>query len=171
MEFEPLKILEILAGHNVDFVVVGGIGGVLHGSPALTDDVDIVPELNETNLDALAAALNAMNCRIRAVDSPDGIKVDFTGRRLKKWLVEFRFLNLDSDYGRLDLMHRPGGTDGYEDLAPNAESLDIDGVAIRVAALEDIIRSKEAVGREVDLQQLPILRALLEKKQKSSDGC
>ena len=164
MEFAPRKILEILERHNVAYVLVGGVAGTLHGSPLSTDDLDIVPDLSQGNLDSLARALNAMNARIRAADYPEGIAAEFTGKRLKKWVVEFRFLNLTTDFGRLDVMQRPGGFTGYEELATNAERLEVGSLEIAVAALEDIIRSKETVARERDLAQLPTLKKLLEKK-------
>jgi hypothetical protein len=165
MEFDPRRMLEIFAKHRVEYVVVGGIGGALHGSPMSTDDVDIVPDLKKTNLDSLAAALNEMNARIQSSEAPEGIAVQFTGKDLQKWIVDFRFLNLSTDYGKLDLIHRPSGTAGYRDLARNAETLQVGDLGVRIAALEDIIRSKQAVARERDLAQLPTLRMLLEKKR------
>jgi len=166
MQFDPERILKTLAGHGVDFVVVGGIGAVLHGSPTSTKDVDVVPDLGATNLDALAEALNEMNARIVSHEAPQGcIEVDWRGRDLKRWIVDFRFLILRTDYGRLDLLHRPAGTSGYDDLARSAISLKMDDVDVKVAALEDIIRSKEAAGRQRDLEHLPTLRLLLEAKK------
>lgn len=166
MEFDPRRILEILAKHGVDYILVGGLAGALHGSPISTDDLDIVPLVKRANLDALATALNELNAKLAASDEPEGIKIDFTGKQLQKWIVEFRFLNLLTDYGRLDVIHRPGGTDGYQDLAQSSEKLDLGELQIRVAALEDIIRSKEAVGRARDLEHLPTLRMVLDRKNK-----
>lgn len=162
--FDPEAILRVLAKHGVEYIVVGGIGGVLHGSPMSTNDVDIVPALKKSNLDALASALNELRARIMAAGLPDGLKVQWTGKELQKWIVDFRFLNLETDQGRLDLIHRPGGTRGYQDLATKAEALSIEDIEVRVAALEDIIRSKQAVARERDLEHLPTLRLLLENK-------
>ena len=39
---DSLAILKILAIHRVDFIVVGGISGVLQGAPIATFDLDIV---------------------------------------------------------------------------------------------------------------------------------
>jgi hypothetical protein len=164
MEFDPRRILEVLAKHRVEYVVVGGIGGTLHGSPMSTDDVDVVPALRKTNLDSLAAALNEMNTRIRSSEAPEGIEVQFIGKDLQKRIVEFRFLSLSTDHGNLDLIHRPAGTGGYQELARNAQTLRVGEIEVRVSALEDIIRSKQAAGRERDLAQLPTLRMLLEKR-------
>jgi len=164
MQFDPEAILRVLSKHAVDFIVVGGLGGVLHGSPISTDDVDVVPELKKANLDALADALNELNAKIRSPEEPVGIQIDWSAKDLQKWIVDFRFLNLLTDYGVLDVLHQPGGTKGYPDLARNAEELEVGDFAVRVAALGDIIRSKEAIGRDRDLQHLPTLRLLLERK-------
>lgn len=162
--FDPEGILRVLARHGVDYIIVGGIGGVLHGSPLSTNDVDIVPALKKTNVEALATALKELNARMMAEGVPGGVKVQWTGKGLQKWIVDFQFLNLETDLGRLDLIHRPGGTRGYRDLATKAEPVFLDDIEVRVAALEDIIRSKQAVGRERDLEHLPTLRLLLENK-------
>jgi hypothetical protein len=164
MNFDPSRILQILAKHRVEYVVVGGIGGTLHGSPMTTDDVDIVPALKKTNLDSLAGALNEMNTRILSQEDTEGVSVQFTGKDLQQWIVDFRFLNLSTDHGKLDLIYRPSGTGGFRDLARNAETLTIGDIEVRVSALEDIIRSKQAAARARDLAQLPTLRMLLEKR-------
>lgn len=165
MTFDPTQILRTLAKHGVDHIVVGGVGGVLHGAPMSTDDVDIVPALRKANLESLANALNEMHARVQVTDEPDGIEMSFTGKDLQRWIVDFGFLNLTTDYGRLDILYRPGGTNGYQDLAANAEVLDLGDFEIRVASLEDIIRSKQTVARDRDLEQLPTLRLLLESKK------
>jgi hypothetical protein len=167
MDFDPEHILKTLARHRVDLILVGGIGGVLQGSPLATRDVDIVPETSKANLDLLAVALNELNARLMSADAPGGsIRLEWTGKDLQRWIVDFRFLNLATDYGQLDLIHRPGGTDGYGDLARGAVVVAVDDVEIKVAALEDIIRSKGAVGRERDLEQLPTLQQTLEARRK-----
>ena len=52
---------------------------------------------------------------------------------------------------------RPDGTDGYDDLAANATVLRLLGTDVTVASLDDVIRSKEAAGRDKDIAALPIL--------------
>jgi predicted nucleotidyltransferase len=59
--FDPKRILVTLADHHVDFVVIGAVAGVLHGSAYATYDVDVAyradPE-NSARLQAAAAALD-----------------------------------------------------------------------------------------------------------------
>jgi len=71
--------------------------------------------------------------------------------------------NLVTDHGRLDLMFVPSGTAGYEDLSRDAVHLKILGVDVDVASLADVIRSKEAAGREKDRVVLPVLRRILDE--------
>ena len=55
--FEPDRILKVLAEHGVRYVLVGGIAATLRGSPSMTYDIDVAPELSSDNLERLAAAL------------------------------------------------------------------------------------------------------------------
>ena len=57
----------------------------------------------------------------------------------------------------------PDGTEGYDDLIQDAQEEEAFGFEVRVASLRDIIRSKEAAGREKDLHHLPILYQTLRK--------
>jgi hypothetical protein len=55
--FDPARLLEVLGRHDVEFVLIGGLAGALHGSPAATNDADICPARTPDNLSHLAAAL------------------------------------------------------------------------------------------------------------------
>lgn len=159
----------MLHKHDVKCVVLGGIASTLYGAPFPTSDVDICPALDTGNLERLGTALKEMNAVALATDETDGLPLDFTGRNLKRWLADFKFLHLMTDYGQLDLLYRPAGTEGYRDLSREAVVEDLEGgLEITVAALSDVIRSKQAAGRQRDLEQLPTLRRLLEIREKNS---
>jgi hypothetical protein len=64
------------------------------------------------------------------------------------------------DFGRLDIAFEPSGTAGYADVARDAVHLTILGAEVDVASLADVIRSKEAAGREKDRLVLPVLRRI-----------
>jgi hypothetical protein len=64
-----------------------------------------------------------------------------------------------TDIGWLDLLGRPAGTDGYEDLARTADAFDLFGYRVLVASIEDLIRMKRASGRPKDLPALEELGA------------
>lgn len=168
--FRPGKILEILAKHEVEFVLIGGVAQSLHGGPFPTVDVDVVPDLQTSNLDRLAEALTELEARLRDAKEPEGIPLNLDGKTLKKVLPDFRFLRFMTKFGYLDLLYEPAGTEGFRDLNRSAVKKNIaPSVEVSVASLADVIRSKQAVGRARDLEQLPTLRKLLEMQQEAED--
>jgi hypothetical protein len=157
--FDPEEILRVLERHRVRYVLIGGLAATLYGSPHVTTDVDVTPDTAADNLGRLAKALEDLDARIRTPGEPDGLPFD----RSAAMLARVELLNLTTRAGDLDLAFRPQGTDGYTDLARGATELVIHEVHVQVAALADIIRSKEAAGREKDRLTLPTLRRLLER--------
>ncbi len=163
---EADAILACLHRHEVRYVLIGGLAAVLHGSPQATFDADICPASDADNLVRLAAALREMGARIRTEGVPGGLPFACDA----PFLAGVRILNLVTLHGDLDLSFEPSGTEGYEDLARGATTLVIRDQPVRVAALEDVIRSKEAAGRAKDLAALPVLRLLLEQIRERGPG-
>ena len=63
--FDPGHILEVLDRHQVEFVLVGGLGARAHGATRPTSDIDLVPRGEHSNLERLAAALKELGARLR----------------------------------------------------------------------------------------------------------
>ena len=165
--FQPEELLRVLERHSVRYVIIGGIGATLHGSPLPTRDTDICPALDDSNLASLAAALQEIDAKIRTIDSPDGVPFACDAAFLR----QMKLLNLTTRFGDLDLSFEPAGTGGYAELSGRAVEYDLgEGLRVPVAALEDIIRSKEAAGRDKDRQALPTLRLLLRKLRSDPSG-
>jgi hypothetical protein len=73
---------------------------------------------------------------------------------------------LVTEYGDLDLVMEPAGTGGYRDLMRDADRMTIavePDCVVDVASLADVIRSKEASGREKDRAAIPLLRRTLDE--------
>src|SRR4030081_1508849 len=62
------EILRRLTARGVDFVVIGGIAAVLHGSAQMTFDLDICYATDHGNLDALGEVLVALGARLKGAD-------------------------------------------------------------------------------------------------------
>jgi hypothetical protein len=154
--FDPIAMIKVLAEHEVDCVLLGGLAAVLHGSPATTNDADIMPEHSPANLQRLADALRVLDARLRVATEPDGVAFD----PHPALLASMSMLNTTTRFGDLDVAISPSGIDSYEALDRSAVVFDVDGIAIRVAALDDIIRSKQAADRPKDRVVLPLLYAL-----------
>ncbi len=166
LEFAPHHILQILTQHEVAFVLIGGLAVQAHGAPFLTRDVDITPDRSAENLARLSAALHELDARIRAEGIDDGLPFDHDATSLASAGV----WNLTTPYGDLDISMVPTGTDGFADLARGAAEIEAFTVAVRVASLEDVIRSKQAANRPKDQRVLPVLREILATRHERERG-
>jgi len=159
--FDPQRILQVLARHEVRCVVIGAYAAVLAGVEIATRDVDIVPATDHVNLERLAAALDELHAAIRVSAGEPPVPLPADARLLARTEI----LNLTTDAGELDITRRPSGTDGYDDLKQGAQYQALgQGLQIAIASLEDVIRSKIAAGRAKDLASLPQLQAALDRR-------
>jgi hypothetical protein len=165
-EFNPERILRVLQKHGVEFVLIGGLAATAHGSPQVTNDVDITPARGQDNLSRLSKALKELKARVRTGDEPEGIPFDHDAESLAR----LEALNLVTDGGDLDVSFNPAGTKGFGDLERQAVHMRAFGVPTDVASLADVIRSKEAAGRLKDLAALPTLRRMLEAEEDERRG-
>ena len=152
--FDPLQILQTLEKHHVRFVIIGGIAGRLWGSTTVTNILDICYGRDRANLDALAAALRELKVKLRGVDRDLPFIAD---ARSLKMGDTFTFTTIA---GSLDCLGTPAGSGGYEPLARTATKMDVGGIDVLVASLEDLIQMKRAAGRPKDLIEVEILSAV-----------
>jgi len=150
----------------VRYVVVGMLAATIHGSPLTTVDADICPAGDRENLERLARALRELDAQLRSEDSlglvnggPVGVPFDCTADVLAEGDVR----QLLTRSGELDLVFKPAGSSGFADLDARAVSVPLGGVSVRVASLEDVIRSKEVANRPKDQRTLPLLKQLFEE--------
>ena len=154
--FDPERLLRALDKNRVKFVLIGALAARLHGFPRLTADADITPAGDKPNLERLASALKDLDAKVYTESVPEGLAFDRSAAALGR----AQMWNLVTSAGRLDIAFTPAGTKGYEDLAEDAEKFEAFGVTFLAASLDDIIRSKEAAGRDKDLDDVVLLRAL-----------
>lgn len=153
-DFRPTTMLARLVEGGVDFVIVGGYAMVVHGSAAITRDLDICYSTDQTNLDRLGATLLDLEAGLSGVAEDVPFVPD--GRTLRHTQI----LTLVTSAGRLDLLRAPDGAPGYDALAERAFRVELDGMTIKVASLEDLIAMKRAAGRPKDLLAVEELEAI-----------
>jgi hypothetical protein len=153
--FAPLDAIEVLIGHRVRFVVIGGFAAQLLGSSLLTGDLDVCYGRDQENLERLTNVLRQLHATLRGAPKDLPFVVD-----AKKLLMGDHF-TFDTDAGALDCLGAPGGIPGgFEELERAAEELEIDGYRVKVASIDDLIRMKRAAGRPKDLRVVEELGAL-----------
>ena len=67
-ELRADELLQRLVARGVDFVVIGGIAAILHGSSRATFDLDICFATDEPNLRSLGEVLVGLDARLKGVD-------------------------------------------------------------------------------------------------------
>ena len=166
-DFDPERMLSALAAEGVQFVLIGGMGAILHGDVGVTVDLDVVPDRDAANLERLARALRTLEARIRTEGEPEGLAFDCSAQFFAN-LSPDSIVNMTTEAGDLDVTFCPSGTQGFKDLRRDAIEIEAaERLYILVASLGDIIRSKEAAGREKDRLALPRLRRLLDRLRES----
>lgn len=155
--FDPLRALGALAERGVRFVLIGGFGARLHGSPSVTNDLDLCYARDQENLEAMAEALLALHARLRG--APADVPFLLDARTLMAG-DHFKFV---TDAGSMDLLGTPSGVSGFEELDRTAVEMDLDGLRVRVASIDDLIRMKRAAARPKDLIEVEVLGALREE--------
>jgi hypothetical protein len=132
----------------------------LLGVPRLTMDVDLLLGLDEANVDAFIRCANALGLRPR-IPEPLAALRDPERRRFwfeQKHLVAFALTGPTPDAPTLDLvLQHPLD---FAAAHARAEIRDAGGVAVKVAAVEDMIVLKRAAARPQDLADLEHLERL-----------
>lgn len=152
--FDPLALLLTLADHGVRFVLIGGYAAAIRGSPVITGDVDLCYARDDDNLERLAAALDELGATLRGAPADVPFRLD---PRTLKAGDHFTFA---TSIGPLDCLGTPAGTDGFADIDASGTDEDLDGLVVRVASVDDLIRMKRAADRPQDRIAIEWLAAL-----------
>lgn len=152
-EPQPLdaqKILEELARHDVDFVLVGGMAAQTHGNTRMTNDVDLVPQPEPQNLERLADALRSLDARVL---NPGHEELEVDAAMLPRATI-WQFA---TPHGDIDVLHDAPGAVPYDELRERALVIALDEIRIAVAGRDDLIRMKLARDRPVDRADIAAL--------------
>jgi hypothetical protein len=162
------QLLRALAGHEVDYVLIGGVAVQAYGHARTTLDLDVIAAWTAENLQRLAGALRELGARLRGVDA-ELLGIDVTDPRQ---LYEGGNFLMRTRHGDLDVFaveQTPGAPRSYERLADRAVPVEVLGVRLLVAHPEDLIRMKTAASqfrdrpepkRRQDLDDIAVLERL-----------
>jgi Nucleotidyltransferase of unknown function (DUF6036) len=143
---EPLdaqRILEELARHRVEFVLIGGMAAQTHGNTRMTNDVDVIPQPDPENIARLAAALRALDAQVLNPGHED-LEIDAA------MLPRATLWQLATPHGDIDVLHDAPGAAPYDELRERALVISLGDLRIPVAGRDDLIRMKLARNRPVD---------------------
>lgn len=151
---------------GVTYVIVGGLAATVYGASRVTFDIDVVPAWTNANLGRLAAALASMQAQLRVPGQVDAVDFPIDVAALRRFEVS----TWRTAFGDLDVIigiptRERGVLRGYAQLKAGSRSQEAFGVVIRIASLDDIIESKAALARDVDLVALPELHRLRDEQR------
>jgi hypothetical protein len=144
------RILRILAEHEVDYVLIGGLAVQTHGHVRTTNDADLIPAPDPDNLRRLAAALRSLDARVLN-PGEEGVEID--AKMLPKATI-WQFATRD---GGIDVMHEVPGGRSYGELSEGALHVQLGDADVPVVSLDDLIQMKLARGRPIDLADVASL--------------
>ncbi|HEV2851644.1 MAG TPA: hypothetical protein VHC97_02455 [Thermoanaerobaculia bacterium] len=148
------SLLGVLGRAGVEFIVVGGVAAIAHGSARFTQDLDVVYRRTPENVDRLASALEPYSPYLRG--APPGLPFRWDSETIHRGLN----FTLTTTLGPLDLLGEIIGGGGYDDLLPYSSLISAFGVQCYCLGLERLIHVKRAAGRAKDLDAIAELEAL-----------
>lgn len=164
----PLDLREMfraLAEHGVDYLVIGGVAAQVHGRRRTTKDLDVTPSPEPENFERLAAALVALDAHPVALGPAAPAP---TAEQLNLAPV---VPPLATRHGELHILNDVPGAATYVVMRSRSLTTDLDGIAVHIVGVDDLIRMKEAVGRPSDIEDIAALAAVAQREgQDGSTG-
>ena len=159
MAVDLAQIIPPLVKAKVDFILIGGMAAILHGSARVTVDVDVVYSRADENIERLAVALAPHRPYLR--DAPSNLPFAWNAKTIYHGLN----FTLSTALGDLDLFGEIAGAETYGDLLPHSLDVEAFGVRFKCIDLPTLIRIKEAAGRPKDREAIGELRVLLQESE------
>lgn len=153
-------LLQRLLSARVEFILIGGVAGIVHGSARATYDIDALYRRTADNMARLVAALGPLEPYLRG--APPGLPFTFDADTLRRGLN----FTLTTSSGDIDLLGDVIGGGTYDDLLPASDDVPIFGLTCRCVTLEALIRMKRATGRPKDLEALAELEAIRDERER-----
>lgn len=151
------KIIKLLDENKIEYILIGGFAGAIHGSARLTSDIDIVYKRSKENIQKLVTTLKNHKPYLRG--APPGLPFIFDEKTVEGGLN----FTLTTDIGYIDLLAEvPGGN--YDTILPDTILVDAFQCKICCVNLKRLIQLKKASGRPKDFEAISELEILEEKE-------
>jgi len=157
-----VNLLERLVNNGVEFVIVGGFAGVVHGCTYVTQDIDICCDFSPANLLALQKALSDLDPVHRM--TPNRKKLELSDKNC----AQFKNLYLDTRNGQLDCLSFIDGLGDYSRAKQESEIIKVEDMHIRVLSLDALIKTKKALNRPRDKAAILQLESIKRLRMKTS---
>jgi hypothetical protein len=135
-------VFESFQKHDVRYLVIEGIASILYGVPRATFDLDIIIEATPDNVKRLLDALLDAEMGTASLTNVKDL--------LSNEITVFK------DWVRIDVLTTAPGID-FQEAWKRRETMMYQGQTFSVVSRKDLISSKKALGRAVDLEDVRLL--------------
>lgn len=155
-----LDLFATLNRHQVSYVLIGGLAVALHGVERNTMDIDVCVVVSPANLANLVAAAQDLQLQpvlpvpLSALTDIDTLHRWHTERHLKAFALQSNQLAGVT----LDVLLFPPVDP--QAMVQRAHRLDLAGVEVPLACIDDLIALKQSAARPIDLADIEHLQRL-----------
>jgi len=157
------NLLERLVKAGVDFVIIGGFAGVVHGCTYVTQDIDICCDFSPETLLALQKAITDLHPVHRMTPSRKELKLT------EQTCGQFKNLYLDTDIGQLDCLSFIDGLGDYGEVKQESELIEVEKMKMRVLSVDALIKAKKTMNRLRDKEAVLQLEAIKKLRKPKKD--
>jgi len=157
-------LLQRLLEHQVEFVVIGGVCGIMHGVTLATTDLGVCCCFTSANLYRFQRAVRDLHPYHRL--AANKLPLELTDELCSR----LRSLHLQTNLGKLDCLGEVGRVGSYETVLENSVIFRLSYGDFRILNLDAAIASREALGRPRDLEAAKQLRAIRERSRTTEHG-
>lgn len=152
------KLLQFLVQSPLDFVIIGGFAAVLHGCNQSTRDIDVCFALSPEQIQLLRQILTPLHPRHRMTHE----KLSFLTHPAD--LTGIKNLYLETDLGILDIVSQVEAVGDFYNVLKNSTEIELYGGKCHLISIDDLIKSKTALGRHRDLVVVEELKLIKSEK-------
>jgi predicted nucleotidyltransferase len=160
----PLDLRELfraLAEHGVDYLVIGGVAAQVHGRRRTTKDLDVTPSPDRENFDRLRAALVALDAH------PVELGPTAPTPTAEQLRIAPVVPPLTTRHGELHILNEIPGATAFAKMRERALTIDLDGIAVQIVGIDDLIRMKQTSGKPGDIEDIEALTAVARSEARS----
>ena len=149
------EVVDTLEKNRIKYALVGGYALALHGVVRATIDVDLVVQINKTQLKSVEAAMSMIGLQSRLPINAEDI-FNFREEYIKnKNMIAWSFVSYADPAKMVDIII----TENLKEF--NVKKVSVKGRKISLASLEDLLRMKTGTGRQKDALDVESIKRLL----------
>ena len=139
------ELLKKILNFNIDFVIVGGFAGVVHGATQVTQDLDICLLIDEQKINGLRECLKDLNPKHRMLpQKPSFLDTPETASNIKN-------IYLETDLGVIDITSEVPNIGDFKRIKDNSITVRLFDDNCQVISLDDLIEVKKNLNRAKDI--------------------